>query len=1155
MGPDFIATLCEHLSEQGTDPSVIEEIRVWLGAFTLALQTSLPSHPAPSPLALTQWTRPAIWRGRPVAWLVGTGPFDEAQLSSLMPLLAWSVVQNAERQQTEARMTEVQVRAGRAMELSELVTWLLHARDLSEVERLGTFSVASLLRVDAGALLTRRPDGRWRLRVPAQDLIAEGLELTGSRHLDLLSRDKVELETELLPGAGPLEQALYGWGFRQAFSVPLDSGNEPQGVLLALSMTPRVTDPEARVAAGQLSIMIAVALDRLHDQRRLAEHRRSLEDALRLASMGTWELDLKTLQVTWSRELHQLYGGGFRELTQPHAAAEGIFEAEDRVLHDRHLRDLLGKGSTTPSQLRVATLDGRRLWVRTLYELIFDGEGAPQRVHAVTRDVTLEVTSQLERERALERATRYERLFSLSNTLAAVADEKGIIEEASPSWARQLGWSPAELQGMPMSELIHPDDLAQLGPVGERLAQGHPTGAVSRVRSKRGEWRWVSWTAGLDDGRYYAAATDVTSLEQTSQRLRQSQEQLQQAGALARVGGWDYDLLTHHIEWSSEMRRIYDVGPEYVPTLQDQSPYYSAENLASIRESVKRCVAEGADFDIEVAATSATGRKFWARHIGSAERVDGRTVRVFGAVQDVTEQHQAREEALTASRVKSQFLANTSHEIRTPLNGILGMTQLALQTHLNGEQREYLEAVRTSGDNLLAIVNDILDISKIESGRLELERIPFSAHRVIHEAVRTHAGRAHGKDLELVVDVHPGMPELLMGDPVRFGQIVTNLLGNAVKFTERGEISLSVFFTNEQVKLSVRDTGIGIPADRVSSIFEAFTQADGSTNRRFGGTGLGLTITLELVRAMGGRIEVESTVGAGSTFHAWLGLSAAPSAPRLAAPAQGLRVMVVSGNSRQQAVTVSQLEHLGCEVIAVPADQAIQRLLEYDGKELDLVVMDQELQGSTGIELCEAMEVHDGLNRLPRMLLTRTTHRPIASALKAVGVQRVLTRPVSTHELAETLAQFKPGAGFSQLEVPVATRHTRRPLKVLLAEDNAINARLAQRLLERLGHQVTHVTDGARAVTVVSEGRWDAVLMDMQMPVLDGLDATRAIRAAERSTGAHVTIIALTANAMKGDDLVCLEAGMDAYLTKPIDLDRLTAMLDALTAPVTGMTA
>jgi PAS domain S-box-containing protein len=795
-------------------------------------------------------------------------------------------------------------------------------------------------------------------------------------------------------------------------------------VVLALSQTPLGLDPEARVAAAQLSVMISVALDRLADQDRIAEHRKSLGDALRAASMGTWELDLASQRVLLSRELNQLLGGGFHESTRAYDEMLAMLVG-DVDSWERSLRELLEQGKTEPVLTRAQTLDGRTVWLRHLLELVVDPGGRPMKVRGVARDVTLEVLTQRE--------------------------------------------------------------------------------------------------------------------------LKASKDQLQQASAMAHIGAWDFDVATRVATWSEEVRRIYGVGPDY-PPLKALKEFYAPRHLEPLMALQMQCVEHGTPYDAEVEVRRSDGTRIWVRHLGNAERVDGRTVRLFGAIQDVTEQHRAREEALTASRVKSQFLANTSHEIRTPLNGIIGMTQLALQTELSSEQREFLEAVHASGENLLSIVNDILDISKIESGHLALEQIPFSITDCVHDSVRGQASRAHSKDLELIVDLPPSVPELLVGDPVRVGQIITNLVGNAVKFTERGDVTVRVAFGPEGLHLAVSDTGIGIPKDRIASIFDAFTQADGSTNRRFGGTGLGLTITLELVKAMGGRIEVESEPGRGSTFHAWLSIAAAPTQPRRAERAAPLRVLLVSGHPVAEGVRERLLTGLGCEVSLSRPEEAAYRLLEsLESRPFDLLVTDHELPGTSGLELCDALNFHEELARLPRVLLVRTTHRPASSQLQAAGIARVLTRPVVPRELAAVLSELTPGGGFRPQPSATALPQPRRGLHVLLAEDNAINARLARGLLEKLGHTVTHVSDGSLAVEAAARGTWDAVLMDMQMPVLDGLDATRQIRAAERATQRHLPIIALTANAMKGDDQVCLEAGMDAYLTKPIDLTALTRVLESLT--------
>ncbi len=1156
MTPTDLAELCQLLARSERWPDAIERIRVAVGATSLSLHPNPTGPSAPGTSSPTRWSRPLAWEGTLLGAVEGDGPVNGAALELVLPLIAWSLWQRREQAQADSRMAEIQVRASRALDLSELVTWLLHARDAGEVERLGTSAVASVLKVDAGALMTRDRTGAWSLRLPSQDLTAPSLTLTPGRLLGLLRGDQVEFEGPLVPEDGPVEQQLWAWGYRHTFCVPLDSGVEPLGLLFALSKAPPAIDGEARVAAAQLAIMISVALDRLSDQRGLAEHRKSLEDALRLASMGTWELDLATLVVSWSKEFHQLLGGGFTEVRHAHEDALRPLSADERVIYERHLHELLGTGSTLPWQAQLTSIDGRRIWLRTLFELVRDADGVPSRVSAVTRDVSPEVSSQRERERALERATKYERLFSLSDTLAMVCSADGFIEELSPSWTRQFGYEPLDLLGVDIANIVHPDDRPELTGLSQgSIREGHPAGAVSRVKAKSGEWRWLSWTAALDGGRFYAAATDVTSLQETSQRLRRSEEQLLQASGLARVGGWDYDVRSRHMTWSDEVKRLHEVPVDFVPGPDMVGSFYAREDGDLLLERLRACIEDGAPYDVELEVITAKGHRQWVRHQGQAEQVDGKTVRIFGAIQDIAEQRRGREEAIAASKVKSQFLANTSHEIRTPLNGILGMTQLALETPLNPEQREYLQAVHTSGQNLLAIVNDILDISKIESGRLELERVPFSLSQAVFEAVRNQASRAHARALELVVDLDPAMPDQFVGDPVRVGQIVTNLVGNAVKFTERGEVCVTARLEREGLHLQVRDTGIGIPPDRITSIFDAFTQADGSTNRRFGGTGLGLTITLELVKAMGGRIEVESTPNVGSTFHVWLALPLGDNAPRLAPPPNGLRVMVVSDHPSAQAATARQLGHLGYAVVLAEASSAMRQLLEAS-EPVHVLVVDQELEQTSGVELAEALGQHDGLDRISRVLLTRTTSRPAREELLSAGVRRVLTRPVAATELAQALAQLRSGAAEGFKSTPSAVRPTRRALKVLLAEDNAINARLAQRLLERLGHTVEHVTDGALAVEAVGREPWDAVLMDMQMPVLDGLDATRRIRLAEGTTGGHLPIIALTANAMKGDDQTCLTAGMDAYLTKPIDLERLAAVLDELAArPLRGMSA
>ncbi len=506
--------------------------------------------------------------------------------------------------------------------------------------------------------------------------------------------------------------------------------------------------------------------------------------------------------------------------------------------------------------------------------------------------------------------------------------------------------------------------------------------------------------------------------------LSEQHRRLDEAQATAHIGSFDHDLATNRAVWSREMQNICAVAqPEGVASYRPLLERVHREDRARfVHEMTQLTAHPGVERALEFRIVLPDGDTRTLRaSAGVLLDDEGRPERVVGTVQDVTEGRRkeaalvrAREAAEDASRAKSAFLANMSHELRTPMNGVLGMTALALETPLTDEQRSYVDAAHTSGLALLTILNDILDLSKIEAGKLTVEMVSFSLRTVIEQAMQLFAPRAQQKGIALAVAVDEPVPPRHLGDPVRVRQLLVNLIGNAVKFTERGGVRVEVALDEAgRVEIRVIDTGVGIPEDRRRAIFEAFTQADGSTARRYGGTGLGLTISRELVRLMGGTLEVTSAVGAGSTFRAVL--------------------------------------------------------------------------------------------PLPQTNKAGTDHG------------KIRVRPVSGPE--------RPAAP--------------RKLRVLLAEDNAVNATIARLLVERAGHAVTHVLDGAGAVEAVAREAFDLVLMDVQMPVVDGLEATRRIRA----SGSRVLIVSMTANAMKGDEEACLAAGMNAYLSKPLSFSKLHDVL------------
>ena len=741
--------------------------------------------------------------------------------------------------------------------------------------------------------------------------------------------------------------------------------------------------------------------------------------------------------------------------------------------------------------------------------------------------------------------------------------------DVNDSALRQYGYTPAEFRQLTLLDIRPAEDIPQVRNDLRSPRSAFREAGVWRHRRKDGSIVWAEICNHVTEWRGRKAlvvvAGDVTEARRREEILRATEEMFRTAFEEAPYGMCLTGLEGRFLQANAALCRMLGYSAEELKGGAWEAITHP-EDVERSRAAAARLMASPCEpVELVKRYICKQGKVIWARLKISTVMVNGQTPSHWIAhIEDISERKRTEEElvrakeaAEAANRAKSQFLANISHEIRTPMNGIMGMTELALASQLNQEQRDFLDTVRTSSESLLELLNDILDFSKIEAGKFTLTHSEFDLDKTLQDTLRLTAVPAHEKGLELLYENRAEFPDRLLGDPGRLRQVVSNLLGDAIKFTSSGEVALIVQEAREQdggitVHMAVADTGIGVAPEWKNRIFEAFVQADGSDTRRHGGTGLGLAICSRLVSYMGGRMWVESELGRGSVFH-FTAHFAVPSSPPVrsestkTAPLQGLNALVIDDSDSVRSILYRTLSRWQAKpVLAGSVAEAAWVVSEYSrcGEHFDVVLFDAHMADTNRVTAIDDLGAITG----PHIsMLTSLDTGSLDPELRASG--HYVVKPVTPLNLRDTLLTalgYHSAAAYPHDCLSSAA--ALRPLHILLVEDNAINQKVAARLVEKLGHTVTVASNGAEALEVFERDQFDIVLMDVQMPVMNGYDATRAIRERERATRRRTPIVALTAHAMREDRRICLEAGMDDYLGKPIQSRELISVLERWTA-------
>jgi two-component system, sensor histidine kinase and response regulator len=946
--------------------------------------------------------------------------------------------------------------------------------------------------------------------------------------------------------------------------------NDGRSIDVSLSISPIMNDQGAPTGAASIA----------HDiggQRCAEESLRQSEEKYRslVANIPDviWSGDAEGRPVFVSSKIEAVYGYTPEEICQTGVWFERIHPDDAPKARAAYER-LLSRGEVFETEYRIQRKDGNWIWLYARAVSRYEKDGK-RYIDGIASDIT-------ERKHALQALEESERKYRslvthIPDIIWSVAAD-GRVDFVSSNAERILSFTAEDayrLGGRVWFDSIHPEDAPRVKEAFEALFKaGRPYDVECRRKGRDGEWIWVhdrSVATHEKDGMLFAdgLVTDITERKKTEESLRASEQRYRMLFDRCLAGVARSSLEGHLLECNEAFAKI--LGYESVRqvlALNTVDLYYSMEDRAAM---VQRLNDKKAITNHEMLFRSSNGSPVWViANISLVEGENGHSAYIEASIVDITHRkrdeedlRKAKETAEAASRAKSDFLANMSHEIRTPMNGVIGMTELVLGTDLTVEQRDYLNTVKSSANSLLNIINDVLDFSKIEARKLDLECVTFDLRAAIDTAMNGLGIRVGKKNLKLACHVAADVPSEVIGDPGRLRQILSNLVDNAIKFTRAGEVLVRVGVLSEAdgqvvVHFSVSDTGIGIPPEKREAIFRAFEQADNSFTRRFGGTGLGLAIASQLVTMMEGQMHLESEVGKGTTFYFTVRLTVGTPVEQAKQTRigglRGVPVLVVDDDAISRAILGKTLNNwrmkpvLACDGLS--AMENLQRACEA-GKPFPLVIIDSQMPKMDGLALLERIRQDAGMAGSIIMMLPSSGQASDATRCYPVGVSACLVKPITERDLLDAIAQVldagnsKPQAASA---IPERSLTGERRARVLVVEDNLVNQYLALRLVEQQGYSPRAVGNGREALALLAKEHFDLVLMDIQMPEMDGIEATVAIRREERETSRHVPIIAMTAHAMQGDRNRCLDAGMDDYISKPINVHDLAAALDRMLA-------